>query len=219
MIQVLVNDKPIMSPAGHPLDVPTEALAKAIADEWGGDIKAQKKGYEGRLLTSLAATAIDRTPDAREAIINQLIEICQNDQLLCWSDQSQELIGKQEEQWGKLIVFINQELGINLKHRFDFHIHPLPPEAMDKLTEWLNGLDVYGLSAFSYMADLTRSFIVPFALIQDQIASAEDAWEVAELQELHQQSQWGEDEEAVERTRKLKEEFCKTYAFFHLSEI
>ncbi len=55
--QVLLDGKPLRTPARAPLDLPTRALAEAIAAEW--QAQAETVWPSTMPLTPLAATAID----------------------------------------------------------------------------------------------------------------------------------------------------------------
>ncbi len=212
-MQVLVDDKPLMSPARLPLDVPTQALATAIAAEWSKGLKA---GYEGKTLTSLAATAIDRIPNCRDAVIMQLIRICENDQLLSWVDQPAELVQMQEEQWRPLIEIVNKHLVLEPRERTDLSIYPIHPEAEARLKQWCEDMDDFKLSGFSYMVELCHSFILPYCLISGELTDPLQAWDRAELHENYQIQKWGADAEMLDRSVKNRGEFVKCLQFFQL---
>ena len=212
-MQVLVGEKPLMSLARLSLDVPTQALADAIAAEWGEGLKAD---YEGKTLTSLAATAIDRIPNCRDAVIMQLIRICENDQLLSWVDQPAELVQMQEEQWRPLIEAVNQHLDLELRERTDLSIYPIPFDGEEKLKQWCEGMDDFKLSGFSYMVELCHSFILPYCLVSGQLTDPLQAWDLAELHENYQIQKWGADAEILERSAKTRDEFVTCLRFFQL---
>lgn len=218
MIPVQRDNKVMMTPVGHPLEVPTQELAEAIRNEWENlESHRSTKGYQGKVLTSLAATAIDRMPTAAKELVQMLVSICENDQLLCWTDQTETVLDAQEKQWGPLIAYINQVLGLSLVPRFDFSIRDIELEDREKLSDWCQELSPFQLAAFAYMAELTHSFIVPHCLIQGKLENASQAWSIAELHENSQRDQWGEDEDDVARSRALQEEFELTHRFYQLA--
>lgn len=212
---VLVNKKPLMSPNNLPLEVPTKQLADAIAEEW---IDGSKAGYEGKTLTSLAATATDRIPQCRDAVITQLIRICENDQLLSWVDQPAELVEMQEEQWGPLIEAVNKNLNLELLQRTDLSIPPMPPESEAKLKAWCENMNNFQLAGFSYMVELCHSFILPYCLISGELKNPLQAWDIAELHENYKTERWGDDAEEAEKLVKVRDDFVKSLQFFQLCE-
>ena len=60
---VLLDGRPVRTPARRPLAVPTESLASAVAEEW----RAQRETVQGKgmRLTRLATTVIDLMPARR----------------------------------------------------------------------------------------------------------------------------------------------------------
>ena len=73
----------VRSPAGRPFTVPTQALARAIAEEWAavpdkGEIKPDRMP-----LTRLAMTGLDRAADQRAKVIADIAAYGGSD-LLCY---------------------------------------------------------------------------------------------------------------------------------------
>lgn len=212
-MQVLVNEKPLMTPGRLPLEVPTKLLADAIAEEWADGFKA---GYEGKMLTSLASTAIDRIPQCRDVVITQLARICENDQLLSWVDQPDDLVQMQEVQWRPLIQAVNKQLDLDLKHRIDLSIPAMPSVVEVRLMQWCECMDNFQLAGFSYMVELCHSFVLSYCLVSGELADPLQAWEIAELHENYQAKRWGNDAEAAERSIKIRDDFVKSVQFFQL---
>src|SRR6478735_8506277 len=68
--QILLDGKPIRTPAKALLAVPTRALAEAIAAEWQEVPDKAEINVSHLRLTRLAATAIDRVTIQRERVID-----------------------------------------------------------------------------------------------------------------------------------------------------
>ncbi|MHA1597353.1 MAG: ATP12 family protein, partial [Alphaproteobacteria bacterium] len=68
---IALDGRPVPTPLGQPLILPTMALAEAVAGEW----RAQGDSVNPRSmpLSGLANTAIDRTVPRRTVVIDELL--------------------------------------------------------------------------------------------------------------------------------------------------
>ena len=78
---VLLDGRPVLTPARGRLSLPTRALAEAIAAEWSAQGEAIR--LEDMPLNRLAATAIDRMTADREAVVATVAAYARSD-LLCY---------------------------------------------------------------------------------------------------------------------------------------
>ena len=83
--RVLLDGKPVKTPGGAVLALPTRALAQAIAGEW----QAQETTIQPQtmLLTKLANTAIDRVAPNPANAREQLLAIAKSD-VVCYRAES-----------------------------------------------------------------------------------------------------------------------------------
>ncbi|MGH6920932.1 MAG: ATP12 family protein, partial [Geminicoccaceae bacterium] len=79
--RILLDGRPVHSPARQPLRVPSAALAEAVADEWRGQGETIDRAGMG--LTRLVSTALDRMPALRGAAIDEALGYAETD-LLCY---------------------------------------------------------------------------------------------------------------------------------------
>ena len=77
---VLLAGRPVRTPQGVVLRLPTAALAAAIANEWGGQGDILRP--ETMPLTRLAATATDRVAVLRQTVVDAVVDYAGTD-LLC----------------------------------------------------------------------------------------------------------------------------------------
>ena len=91
---VLLDGKPVKTPRGQALELPTEKLADAIAAEWreqGEDIV-----NTAMPLLRMANTFIDGIASNRQEVIGAILRFAEND-LLCYrAHQPPELVARQE---------------------------------------------------------------------------------------------------------------------------
>jgi len=212
LFDVYVHDRLLKTPQGHPIQVPTLALAKAIEEEWEKDPSLH---YRQKPLTSLVATALDRVAEDREAYISSIIEAVSSDVLLFWAATPTSLIKSQEEKWRPVITQINRLLGLALQPTPSFSINPLSAEEEEKIRVFLNQQTIFKLTGFAHMLTLTSSFCLSFLVSQDHL-SPENGWELAHLHEENQRQTWGEDPEMALQEEAQRKEFLETVRFLKL---
>src|SRR5215470_17032139 len=78
---ILLDGKPIRTPAGAAFALPTAALAEAVAQEWRA--QGEKIRPETMMLTKLANTALDRVAANRQLVIEQIVAFAKSD-LICY---------------------------------------------------------------------------------------------------------------------------------------
>ena len=81
--RILLDGKPMLTPAKAVLTVPTRALAEAIAAEWQKIPDKAEINVSHLPLTRLAATAIDRVTSQRERVIEDTARYGGSD-MLCY---------------------------------------------------------------------------------------------------------------------------------------
>ena len=106
---LLLDDKPVKTPARRPLAAPTQALAAKIAEEWN----AQQEVIDpARMpLTRLANAVIDAVADASGAVANDVAQYLGAD-LLCYrADAPEGLVERQAQRWDPVLAWASQALG------------------------------------------------------------------------------------------------------------
>jgi len=201
---VLLDGKPIRTPAKAKLSVPSQALAEAIAEEWRR--QGEHIDPETMWLTKLANSAIDGVKGRKEAVLNDLIAFAGSD-LLCYrADGPEELIAKQNEHSDPILAWAKQELGAPLSLGQGIAPVAQPESSLGRLREQLAGFDAFGLAALHVMTTLTGSALLALAVAMKRL-TPDKAWEAAHVDEDWQISQWGEDAEAAARRATRRQEF------------
>src|SRR3954470_24023027 len=78
---IVLDGRPVRTPLKAPLDLPTQALAAAIAEEWQS--QGERIEPDGMNLTKLANTVIDRVAPDRWRIEAEIVEFVGFD-LVCY---------------------------------------------------------------------------------------------------------------------------------------
>ncbi len=213
---VLLDARPVRTPAKAPLVVPTLSMAKAIAVEWD----AQEKLIDPRKMpvTRGANAAIDKVGTQRAEVVALLAEYGDSD-LLCYRAAGPEgLIARQTAQWDPMLAWAQAQLGVNLAVGEGVMHVEQSPDALAKLTAEVAAFDDFGLAAVHDLISLSGSLVLALAVTKDALSAA-DAWDLSRIDERWQMEQWGEDEEAVASALIKRNAFLDAARFLLLSRV
>jgi chaperone required for assembly of F1-ATPase len=196
MFELLLDGKPVRTPAKAPLAVPTRALAEAIAAEW----EAQRDHINAATmpLTRLANSAIDGIAPERAKVRADIAAFAGSD-LVCYrAGEPAGLVELQRRHWEPVLAWSRGALGV----RFEVGTGLMPvaqsEQALRAVAAALESFDAFQLAALHVITALTGSALL--ALVHAHGAlTAEAAWAAAHVDEDWQISQWGEDAEAKAR--------------------
>lgn len=202
---VVLDGRPVRTPARAPLVVPALALAQGIAAEW----QAQGKTVAPATmpLMRMTATAIDRIPARRHAVEADLLAFARAD-LLCYRAQlPSELVERQGRLWQPVLDWAALRLDAPLLVTQDLVHIEQPPQALDALARRLEQLDALELTAVYTVTASTGSLVLALALYYGQI-DAREAFEAGQVDELYGLEVWGEDAEGRARLDALASEIA-----------
>jgi len=201
---IALDGRPVRTPAKSLLEVPTAGLAQAIAAEWEAQVEEVKPLT--MLLTRLASTAIDKMTSERHRFDEYLAGYAASD-LLCYrAEHPPELVARQEAQWQPLLDWAEERYAARLEVTQGVVPHPQPPATLTALRTTIDAQDAMSLSALHSATTAAGSLVIGLALLDGRLA-ANEAFELAELDESFQIEQWGEDPEAVRRREAIRAEF------------
>lgn len=210
---VLLDGKPIRSPGQALLSLPNAALAQAIAAEWGA--QSEEVRSETMMLTKLANTAIDRVASNRSGVIEQVLAFARSD-LICYrAPEPEELARRQARIWDPLIAWAGEHLSAPLLCSTGVRHVDQSVETLTAVEKAIAQNDDFQLAGLHAAAMLTGSAVLPLALAAGRL-SADEAFAAAELDEIYQREKWGEDAEALVRSRKKQSELTETTRFIRL---
>ncbi|WP_420347555.1 ATP12 family chaperone protein [Pelagibius sp.] len=210
---VVLDGRPLRTPAKVPLVVRSGALAAAIAGEWqaqGDDIDTASMA-----LNNLACTAIDIVGPRRREIIDDLAGYGGHDLICYWSDEVDDLLRRQQDHWQPLLDWAAQALGAPLVKTCGVVSQDQPPESLAALKAAVESHDPLALTGLAAVVQASGSLVVGLALSRGRL-NAEQAWKVSLLDELYQQERWGEDAEARKRQAALRQEIDSADRFLAL---
>jgi chaperone required for assembly of F1-ATPase len=211
---VALDGRPIRTPAKQPLTVPTEDLATAIAEEWLA--QADEVDPHAMPMMRLANTAIDRVRPQREAVIIEIAGYGGSD-LVCYHAADPEaLVARQIEAWQPLIDWAADRYGANLQTTSGLMHVAQDPAATEVLRDAVEAHDDFGLVALHGTVTATGSLVIGLAVMEARL-DADAAWAASLIDEQFQAEKWGEDREALQRRRALRDDIAAAERFFRLS--
>src|SRR5262249_60974336 len=112
--RVLLDGKPMRTPAKALLVTPTRGLADAIAAEWSAVPEQAEINAAHLPLTRLAATGLDRVTSQRERVIDDTAKYAATD-LLCYRARDpSSLVERQQRIWQPLLDWAAERYGARL---------------------------------------------------------------------------------------------------------
>jgi chaperone required for assembly of F1-ATPase len=200
---VALDGRTIKTPARAALCLPSQRLARAIAAEWNEqddiiDLAAMH-------LTRLANVAIDRTPEVREEMADELARYCETDLLCHIAEGPEELVEREEAYWRPVREWAGQELDILLVPVEGLLASPQPDASLEAARQVALEMDDFRLTGTLFGCGLFGSALLALAVAEGQLSAA-DAFEVSRVDEAWQIEQWGEDEEAKAATEARRKE-------------
>ncbi len=193
---VLLDGKPLRTPAKQPLVLPTVALADAIAAEW--QAQQDQVRPQSMPLTQLCCTALDLTLP-RAAEVAQEIAAYGATDLLCYrTGMPAALSERQARQWQPLLDWAAATFDAPLAVTESIVAIPQPPSSLAALAAAVARHEGLALTALVQLVQVTGSLVLGLAVAAGRLSAAE-AFELAELEASYQMELWGEDAEALER--------------------
>jgi chaperone required for assembly of F1-ATPase len=190
---ILLDGRPIKTPAGSPLRAPSRKLADAIAGEWRD--QGETLAPETMPLTKSLNTALDRIAANRTAIVEDLAKYAASD-LLCYrAGAPQELVRRQAQMWDPWLEWAAERLDARLTVTTGVNPVAQADEALARLRATVAAHDNHQLVALHAGITLTGSAILGLAFAAKAL-TADEAFAAAQVDETYQAERWGSDAEA-----------------------
>ena len=215
--RILLDGKPMRTPAKAVLVVPTRALAEAIAAEWGQVPDKADINVSHLPLTRLAATGLDRVTSQRARVIEDTAKYAGSDMLCFRAREPETLVKRQQETWQPLLDWAAERYGARLVIVEGLAFVEQPADAVARLAEVVAAHSDLGLSALYNLTHISGSLIVALAVAEGHLSAA-DAFAAAQLDELYQIERWGEDPIATKRHEGIRHDIDAGARFLALLE-
>lgn len=208
-----LDGRSIKTPARAILKVPTGELGQMIAEEWN----AQETHIvpETMLVTKLANTALDRVGPRKDEVVDEIAAFGGSD-LLCYrADDPESLVARQAEQWDPLLDWLDGQYQARLELASGVIFKDQSPEMLGRLHNVVVARSEFELAGLHQAVSLCGSLVLGLALLESHI-TADQAHDLAHLDEAWQAERWGWDEEAQARLEGRREMLNATAKYLEL---
>lgn len=210
---VLLDGRPLNTPARKPVIAPAAALAEAVAAEWAAQGETVKP--ETMPLMALTATAIDRIGPEREGVEAQIVDYVRTD-LICYrSGAPDALVRAEAAAWDPLVDWAEGVFGARLNVTAGVAAVDQPEAALKAAQAAVRAETDFRLAALSSVTAAAGSAVIALALLASRL-NAQDAFQAAFTGEIWQAGRWGADPEAEARRTALCGEFEAAERFIRL---
>jgi chaperone required for assembly of F1-ATPase len=215
--RILLDGRPMRTPAKAVLVVPTRALAEAIAAEWGAVPDKADINVSHLPLTRLAATGLDRVTSQRARVIEDTAKYGGSDMLCYRAGAPETLVKRQQETWQPLLDWAAERYGARLVVVEGLAFVDQPADAVARLHDAVAMHSDLGLSALYNLTHISGSLVVALAVAEGHLSAAE-AFDAAQLDDLYQIERWGEDPIATKRHEGIRHDIEASARFLALLE-
>ncbi|MCX8100205.1 MAG: ATP12 family protein [Geminicoccaceae bacterium] len=214
-VAVLLDGRPLKTPARQALRLPTRPLAEAVAAEWAA--QGEQITPPTMPLTRLAVTATDLMPARRADAIEEVVGYAATE-LLCYRAVSPaDLAARQHERWQPWLDWLVATRGARLELVRSLDPCPQPEASLLALRAAVEAVADWPLVGLHAAVTATGSLVLGLALLDGALDAAE-AFALAQLDELYQIERWGEEREQQRRHAALRRDLATAARFLRLLE-
>lgn len=211
---ILLDTRPVRTPAKAPLVLPTRTLALAVAAEW----QAQDRVIDPRTMpfTRSANAAIDKVTTQFDEVVDLVAAYGESD-LLCYrAVRPERLAARQQAAWQPLLDWAASRHAAPLVVTQGVAPVVQPTESVARLKAAVQALDPFRLTALHDLVGISGSLVIGLAAGENAFA-AEQLWAWSRIDEDWQAELWGQDDEATEAALRKRSDFLHAHEFWQLS--
>ena len=193
--RVVLDGRPVKTPARRTLAAPKRALAQALAAEW--DAQRDVIDPAKMPLTRLANTIIDGVTDAPSAVADEVKRYLACDLVFYRAPGPAGLVAWQAEAWDPVLAWVRETLGARFVLAEGIAFVAQPAQSLAAASSAIP-TDPWRLGAMHAITTLTGSALIAIALARGAL-SVDAAWAAAHVDEDWNMKFWGRDALALER--------------------
>ena len=200
---ITLDGKPIRTPSGRQVVIPSRELADAVASEWA--VQGETIDPVTMPLTRIANSVVEGVIDRVELVSDDLAKYFETDLLFYRAGHPEGLVAREAAHWDPVVFWAAQTLGAHfILSEGVMHVKQ-PDEAVRAARAALPG-DAWSVAALHMVTTLTGSALLALALAQGA-RDADQVWAAAHVDEDWNIDQWGVDEEATARRATRQKDF------------
>ncbi len=198
---VLLDGKPVRTPARRPLAAPVRALADALTAEW--DAQRERIDPAAMPLTRLANAVIDRVSAAPVSVRAEIERYLGSDLLFYRAPGPDGLLARQAAHWDPVLDWAGATFGARFVLAVGVTHVAQPAAAVAAVATAIPSAagtprELWRLGALNVVTTLTGSALLALALAAGRL-DPEAAWTAAHVDEDWNMDTWGRDALALER--------------------
>jgi chaperone required for assembly of F1-ATPase len=193
--RIVLDGRPVKTPARRTLAAPNRVLAQALAAEW----EAQHDVIDPAKmpLTRLANTIIDGVTDAPSAVAVEVERYLACDLVFYRAPGPVGLVMRQAQAWDPVLAWAREAVGARFILAEGIAFVAQPAQALAAASSAIP-IDPWRLAAVHTITTLTGSALIAIALARGEL-SVDAAWAAAHVDEDWNMEFWGHDALALER--------------------
>ena len=193
---VVLDSRPVKTPGGAKLTLPSLRAAEAVAAEW--QVVGSHVDYDAMPLTRLGFAAIDRMKDLTEDSVTEVLRYAQTDVVCYPSQYPQALIEREQAAWLPLLAWAREHLGLTFTQNLTLVHQPQPEQTLVTLEAMVRRLTAFESAGLMMAVPLFGSVVLALA-VRDGHLSGETAFAASRIGDDFQSEVWGRDAEAAQR--------------------
>ncbi|MFO1116770.1 MAG: ATP12 family protein [Beijerinckiaceae bacterium] len=193
---ILLDGRPMRTPAGNAFALPTQAVADLVAAEW----RAQGETIDPATMpvTRLVNSGLDGVARDPAGVAADIVKYSGSD-LVCYrAGEPDSLVAAQSASWDPALSFAREKLGARFVLAEGVMFVDQPTEATSAFARAVAPYEAspLKLAALHSLTTLTGSALLAL-MVAEGAREAEEAWAAAHVDEDHQMRLWGADHEAL----------------------
>lgn len=179
--RILLDGKPVMTPARNPLVIPTRPLARMAETEW--ESQTEKICPESMHISSFLMTMIDRITPNRAQISEEIMAYLDTD-LLCYNAEEPDIYATaQKECWSPFLTWINDFFAVEIVTTSGLSPITQEKHTREKISAYVSGLDNLRFSALATVTYGTGSILLGIAATENKF-TPDDLFTAALIEDL-----------------------------------
>ncbi|MAI58465.1 MAG: ATPase [Rhodobacteraceae bacterium] len=208
---VLLDGKPVQTPAKSKLVVPTQSLADHIAAEWDAQ---EETIYPGSMpYTRMTNSAIDKVTLQFSEVVDHLAAYAETDHLCYRAEGPNVLVKRQADAWDPLLAWAAKMFNAPLTVATGVMFVTQPSNSLERLKERITRLSPFQLAAVHDLISISGSLVASLAVIHRKKA-ADEVWKLCRVDEIWQIEHWGEDKQEQAISERKMVDFLHAAHYF-----
>jgi len=205
VFSLVLDGRPAKTPGRQALAVPTRGLAEALAEEWAA--QGQEVDPSTMPVTRIVNSAIDGVAPRQAEVVDDLVRYAGSDLVYYRAGDPERLAHSQDAAWSPVLDWARDAHGARFTLAEGVMHVAQSDEAVSAIRRAVEQVkSPFALAGLHVMTTLSGSVLIALAHAEGRL-DIDQAWAAAHVDELFQESVWGEDYEAMERRRRREADF------------